>query len=224
MENQGWIKLHREIIDLSVFAHERIFKVYCLCLLKANHKQAEVVIPGILKPIHLKPGQFITGRFSLWEDYHQLHLKERKPHRKPLPAAKTVFRYLLTLQNMSILSIKSYNKYSIISISNWNRLHGNVHQVTKRRPSGDHKQECIRSIYSCEFFSVNEKQHEKYKKAYPKVDLIKEYEKMSAWLESNPTKRKTEKGYPRFINNWLAKADAAERDSGNWRDKLQRFK
>jgi len=78
-----------------------------------------------------------------------------------------------------------------------------------------------KEVYICEFFSVNEKQHKKYKKAYPKVDLIKEYEKMSAWLESNPTKRKTKTGYPRFINNWLAKANTAKGDSGDWRDKLK---
>ena len=33
---------------------------------------------------------------------------------------------------------------------------------------------------------------------------------MKAWLESNPTKRKTKGGMLRFVNNWLAR----EQDNG----------
>jgi len=222
MKNQGWIKLHRKIIDSAVFVHDGMFKLFCLCLMKANHHKAEVIIPGLLKPVLVKPGQFITGRNSLWEAYHQAHLRKNS-RRKPAPSAKTVFRWLSILQNRSILSIKSYSKYSIITVLNWKQYQQTVQQVSIKCPSSVHKQEGIRSIYTGEFFSVSEKQHEKYKKAYLRVDLIKQYEKMSAWLESNPKKRKSEKGYPRFINSWLARADAkaAKGDSKDWRDNLK---
>ena len=60
-------------------------------------------------------------------------------------------------------------------------------------------------IYECEFFSVEKKKHEKYQNAYPLVDIGEEYKKMLAWLESNPTKRKTKRGYPKFINSWLSR-------------------
>ncbi len=39
---------------------------------------------------------------------------------------------------------------------------------------------------------------------------MQELQKMRAWLDSNPTKRKTRKGIERFINNWLARTQ----DSG----------
>ena len=41
--------------------------------------------------------------------------------------------------------------------------------------------------------------------AYPAVDIERELYKMIAWLNSNPTKRKTKRGVNRFINSWLSK-------------------
>lgn len=51
---------------------------------------------------------------------------------------------------------------------------------------------------------------EKWKIAYPAVDVEQELRKMGAWLDANPTKRKTKRGIDRFINTWLAK----EQDRG----------
>lgn len=44
-----------------------------------------------------------------------------------------------------------------------------------------------------------------WQETYPAVDVEQELRRMIAWLDSNPTKRKTRKGIDRFINNWLAK-------------------
>ena len=74
-----------------------------LSAMKANHRGAEVMLSGLLKPVKIEPGQFITGRNSLWQEYHQLHLKKRKPSRKPAPSLITVYRWLLTLQEMELL-------------------------------------------------------------------------------------------------------------------------
>ena len=127
---RGYIKLWRKSKDSTIFANEGLWKLWCLCLMKANHEGAEVMMPGLLKPVKLEPGQFITGRSSLWEDYHQIHLKKRKPRRKPLPSPYTLIRWLLTLQEMQMLCIKTCNKYSIITILNWELYQQNEHQKT----------------------------------------------------------------------------------------------
>jgi len=49
-----------------------------------------------------------------------------------------------------------------------------------------------------------------WRETYPAVDIEQELRRMIAWLDSNPTKRKTRKGIERFINNWLARTQ----DSG----------
>ncbi len=138
--NRGYLKLWRKSKESAVFAHEGLWKLWCLCLMKATHQEIEITISGLLKPVKLTPGQFITGRYSLHEDYHQAHLGERY-RRKLTPTPYSLWRWLLTLEGMQILSIKSYNKYSIITITNWGLYQENEHQVSIRRASGEHKQE-----------------------------------------------------------------------------------
>lgn len=49
-----------------------------------------------------------------------------------------------------------------------------------------------------------------WKETYPGVNVEQELKRMIAWLDSNPTRRKTRKGIDRFINNWLSR----EQDKG----------
>ena len=163
---RGYIKLWRKSKDSTIFAHEGLWKLWCLCLMKANHEGAEVMMSGLLKPVKVEPGQFITGRNSLWEDYHQFHLKKRKPRRKPAPSLITVYRWLLTLQEMQLLNIKTCNKYSIITIINWIQYQANEQQVNNRRTTSEHKQELKEELKeeTPDFFSL--------KNRYSDQDLI----------------------------------------------------
>jgi len=95
--NRGYVKMWRKSLDSSIFGHEGLWKLFCLCIMKASHSGHEVTIPGILKPIRLEPGQFISGRHSLHEDYHQAQLKKRYS-RKAAPTAITLYRWLLNLE------------------------------------------------------------------------------------------------------------------------------
>lgn len=51
---------------------------------------------------------------------------------------------------------------------------------------------------------------EEWKEAYPAVDIEPELKKMSAWLNANPSRKKTRRGINRFINTWLSR----EQDKG----------
>lgn len=42
--------------------------------------------------------------------------------------------------------------------------------------------------------------------AYPKVKLRDELAKARAWSVANPSKRKTLRGVPKFLNGWMDKA------------------
>jgi hypothetical protein len=44
------------------------------------------------------------------------------------------------------------------------------------------------------------------REAFPELDRKSEYLKAKAWLESNPKKRKTARGMPRFLNAWFERA------------------
>ena len=44
------------------------------------------------------------------------------------------------------------------------------------------------------------------RKAYPLVDISKQIPRARAWLEANPTRKKTRRGMTKFFNSWLANA------------------
>lgn len=52
-----------------------------------------------------------------------------------------------------------------------------------------------------------------WKDTYPAVDVEQELKRMTAWLDSNPTRKKTRRGIVRFINTWLSR----EQDRGGTR-------
>jgi len=138
MPREGYIALWRKSLDSSVFQHEGLWKLWCLCLMKANHKKCWLPIEGILKPIQLLPGQFITGRFSLHKEYYK---RKRKNQKTPL----TLWRWMQTLEKLGNLNIKTNNKYSIITIINWDSYqnhkkpneHLNEQQMNNRRTTDE---------------------------------------------------------------------------------------
>ena len=51
--------------------------------------------------------------------------------------------------------------------------------------------------------------------SYPGIDLDEQLHKARAWCVTNPTKRKTATGMPKFLNTWCAKAQNESSVSGN---------
>jgi len=52
---QGWIRLHRELLEWEWYSDANVSRLFIHCLLKANHKE------GSWKGIKIKRGQFITS-------------------------------------------------------------------------------------------------------------------------------------------------------------------
>lgn len=56
-------------------------------------------------------------------------------------------------------------------------------------------------------FHISQNHFNEFVNAYPGVDVRDQILKMSQWLKTNPTKRKTKNGVMRFINSWIARAE-----------------
>lgn len=56
-------------------------------------------------------------------------------------------------------------------------------------------------------FHISQNHFNEFVNAYPGVDVRDQILKMSQWLKTNPTKRKTKNGIMRFINSWIARAE-----------------
>lgn len=61
------------------------------------------------------------------------------------------------------------------------------------------------SVLKGETFSVYREDVDKWQSLYPSVNIEQQIRNMIGWLDSNPQRRKTKNGMPRFINNWLSK-------------------
>jgi hypothetical protein len=132
--DQGYIKLWRKLTNSGLMQNPKLFTFWIWCLLKASHKRHKQMIG--MQVVELQPGQFIFGRKAASKD---LGISER--------TIRTCVKKLKILQK---LTIKPTNKYSIISIVNWDSYQSSNHksgqqndqQVTSKRPASDHKQEC----------------------------------------------------------------------------------
>lgn len=103
--------LHRKLKDNPVWTDPNYLKLWIYCLFEASHKAREQMVGNEI--IKLKRGQFITGRSALAEEMN----RGVKP--KQRLSERTWFRYLKNLEEWGMLSIKSTNKYSIITIDNY---------------------------------------------------------------------------------------------------------
>ena len=146
----------------------------------------------------LNPGQFIFGRHTAAE------VLQMKP--------STVRDRMALLEKNGNIDRQTATHCSIITIRNWGQYQHLPNKTTTGKPTPNrHKEEYI---YSNEYFSVSKSQYEKYQKAYPKVKIIDEFNRMDSWLDSNPKKRK--KNYPRFINSWLSRESKKIEDSNQY--------
>ena len=128
--SNGWIKLHRGILESDVFQNERLLKVWIWCLCKASHKEHTQFVGHQL--VTLQPGQFIFGRAVAAESLRM--------------AKSTVWDSMKVLEKLGNINIKSNNKFSVITIEKWTFFQDeddDIRQQTDNKPTTNrHKQEC----------------------------------------------------------------------------------
>ena len=122
---EGWIRLHRDILDSDVFASQKMLKIWIWCLCKANFKDRKVPLKiGRGETlVKVKRGQFIFGRFKAEEEL--------------FIDGSTIYKIMLRLEKMNNIKIQSNNQYSIVTINKYNDYQRNdINEVaTKEQPS-----------------------------------------------------------------------------------------
>ena len=109
---QGWIKLHRKLLDSAVMSKSAYFHIWVTLLLKANHKRNELIFND--RKVILEPGQMITGRKEL--------SKLTGVHES------MVQRILKYLENERQIEQQTNAKFRIVSILNW-QIYQSTEQV-----------------------------------------------------------------------------------------------
>lgn len=118
---EGWIKLHRKIMDWQWFESAPHFKLWSILMMRANHKET------IHRDEVIKPGQLLTGRkqLSLWSGFSEQQIRTM----------------LNDFKASREITIKSTRKFSLITILNWHEYNPTNQEInqqaTKCQPSAN---------------------------------------------------------------------------------------
>lgn len=116
----GWIKLHRAVVDSAVFDDAEVLKVWIWLLCNVSYEDHEIIYGGSV--VQIKKGQLITGRKKLAQ---QLKMSESK-----------VYRALNLLEALGNVNIKPNNRFSLITLINWAKYQDDVQKVNSQTTAG----------------------------------------------------------------------------------------
>lgn len=118
---EGWIKLHRRLLEWEWYSEPNTFRLFIHCLLKANHKEKKY------RGQVVNVGSFLTSRELL---SHETGLTERQ-----------VRTSLNRLKSTNELTVKSSRKGTVIQVVKFKEYQlidqSNDQQATNKRPTND---------------------------------------------------------------------------------------
>jgi hypothetical protein len=117
----GWVRLHRSITDHWVFQDAEFFRCWTLMIMDANHQTKKHMFNGALMTI--ERGQFIFG----------LEAYERK---SGMTIAR-LRRLLSMLETEGMINRQKTNKFSLISITNYEDYQSDDRQKTSKTQADD---------------------------------------------------------------------------------------
>lgn len=127
-KNKGYVLFYRDIMNHAIFTDPYLYKLFSYCIFKASHRDREVLIDNNV--INIKKGQFVWGRKVATNE-----LNLNSPPKYQL-SESTWERKLKTLEKLSIINRKTNNKYTVVTIENWE-----VYQTTKQQSEQQNEQE-----------------------------------------------------------------------------------
>jgi hypothetical protein len=110
---RGYVKLWRKSIEGGWLSNAKLWTFWCWCLMKASHKEYDLVVG--LQKVHLMPGDFVFGLKAA-----------SKELKMPIQPIRTILDFLKISQN---ITLKTTNKFSIISVVNWETYQSDENEI-----------------------------------------------------------------------------------------------
>lgn len=120
MEN-GWVCVHRKILENPMMNKSSYLALWIVLLLKANHKEKKMIWNG--KTITIQKGQFITSRDVL--------SKHTGVHRS------SIERILKYLENEQQIKQETTTKFRLITILNWEKYQDVDNKMSNKRATNE---------------------------------------------------------------------------------------
>ena len=199
----GFVKLNRKILENAVFSDGNFLRLWIYILCRAAYRTKDVIFDGNI--VHLERGQLITGRKRLASE---LGMNENK-----------VYSMLKKLERLGSVSIDARNKFSVLTVVNWDRYQLEEEELSSDEPKSvsltacEQEKDTVREahgIYGNVF--LTEEEYNTLKSDFWEVDS--KIDKLSAYI------MKTGHKYPSHcatLRLWLEK-DGMKRNEGFDRD------
>ena len=101
--SNGWVKLHRGLLEHGIFRDAAVLQVWMYLLLRASYREQKLAIGR--QVIGLQPGQLLYGRKAVSE---KLSMGEGK-----------LRGIMEMLEQCGSIVVESTNRYSVVTIVNW---------------------------------------------------------------------------------------------------------
>lgn len=146
MEN-GWIKIHRKLLENPLIKKGSYFTLWIVLLLKATHKESKFMWNGDV--IIIKEGQLLTGREEL-----------AKTTGIPESTVEDILKYLEKQQQ---IQQQKYTKFRVITIVNWKTYQ----KATENPTSKQQQSNTYKNVKNEKKYTVKEKQEEDTERGTP---------------------------------------------------------
>lgn len=138
---EGWVKLHRSMLDSPIFSNAELLRLWAYLLMHAAYTEVDVMVGNQM--IHLKPGQLVTGRKKISRDLG--------------PDESKIRRLINKLELAGNVTITPTNKFTLVTIENWDFFQGGegkaASKIADNRPTDDQQM-------------TTKKKEENYKKSF----------------------------------------------------------
>jgi len=176
--NNGWIKIHRKILEWEWYSDVNTFKLFFHLLIMANHKEKKY--RGIL----VKKGEVMTGQEKLSNETSL----SRQNVRTSLERLKSTNEITIkTSSQGSIIQLVNYDKYQLVTSDLTTSQPASNQEVTTNKKEKKEKNN-IPAFKEFEIYALSQKPHINLK------DLEFKYK---SWIENNWSN-----GNGKKIKNW----------------------
>lgn len=122
--DEGWVKLHRKMLNNPIFKDSEALHLFIYLLLRANHKPNRFLFNQ--REMTIGRGQLITGIDQIFKDTKISRWQIRSR--------------LDILGKLGILTRKTTNKFSIITICNYTHYQDSKNERPQAKPQSNHNQ------------------------------------------------------------------------------------
>lgn len=178
--NQGWIKLHRSLLEWEWFDDHNTFRLFMYLMLKANHNNKK------WRGLELPAGSIVTGQDILALEVGLTRMQVRTSLDK--------------LKTTREITIKTNNKGSIIQIVNYKKYQ----VVTSKQPTDNQQITTNNNIKNDNKYIPTLQEFATYAlELKPTLDRMAVEAKYQSWIEND-----WKDGHDKQIKNWKTKLRA----------------